>query len=147
VASTARFTIEVITAEYGRGDGEQCLRAGKAHELTGQAVARVGGVGADVGAAPGGGVGGGGSGDGSGGGSGDGSWRCAVGGGRAQRVIEGACGGREVCRLPVGNALFGGGDPCPGVYKFLTVRFRCRVTEVQVGSGSSSSSSSSHGPL
>ena len=44
--------------------------------------------------------------------------------GNSLQIVQGMCNGQTRCELEVQNNLLGG-DPCPGTFKYLKVKYRC----------------------
>lgn len=43
--------------------------------------------------------------------------------GNSLSIVQGKCNNKARCRLRANNRVFG--DPCPGTYKYLEVKYRC----------------------
>ena len=42
-------------------------------------------------------------------------------------IVRNLCEGKVSCRVSAYNSVFGG-DPCPGTYKYLEIRFQCKTS-------------------
>ena len=42
-------------------------------------------------------------------------------------IVKQKCGGKTLCSINAKRDIFG--DPCPGIYKYLEVNFRCEPKE------------------
>jgi hypothetical protein len=40
------------------------------------------------------------------------------------QIVQGKCNGKAECQLHAVSSVFGG-DPCPGTYKYLEIKYRC----------------------